>query len=108
MLRFLGFLNQIRKSSKKITSHILSEILSDVRSTTGSNMRKIMLLTDRNCISDVGKDDVKNIQYAKVQEEDRWKINIVNEIIETRAEQLYVDNMAQEELDDILWMICTN
>ena len=71
-------------------------------------MRKIMLLTDRNCISDVGKDDVKNIQYAKVREEDRWKINIVNEIIETRAEQLYVDNMAQEELDDILWMICTN
>ena len=108
MLRFLGFLNQIRKSSKKITSHILSEILSDVRSTTGSNMRKIMLLTDRNCISDVEKDDVKNIQYAKVREEDRWKINIVNEIIETKAEQLYVDNMSQEELDDILWMLCTD
>ena len=67
-----------------------------------------MLLTDRNCISDVGKDDVKNIQYAKVQEEDRWKMNIVNEIIETKAEQLSVDNMSQEELDDILWMLCTD
>ena len=60
-----------------------------------------------NYVCTLEKDEVKNIQYAKVQEEDRRKINIVNEIIETKAEQLSVDNMSQEELDDILWMLCT-
>ena len=45
--RFLGFMDQIKKSQKIIPKPLLSYIQCDVRSKTGYNLRKIMLQTDK-------------------------------------------------------------
>ena len=43
MKRFLGFLIQIEKSPKKLPLKLLEVVRLDTRSTTGSNLRIIML-----------------------------------------------------------------
>ena len=57
--RFLSFLEQIRKSKKNIPKQLLSFIKNDTRSTTGSNLRNILLSTDKFNIDELRKDDVK-------------------------------------------------
>ena len=45
--RFLSFIVQVKKSSKIMPQHILNTIQHDVRSTTGSNLRNILLLSPK-------------------------------------------------------------
>ena len=47
--RFLLFLQQIRNSSKIACKFLLETICLDTRSTTGSNLRRILLLTESLC-----------------------------------------------------------
>ena len=59
--RFLSFVRMIRKSSKIAISQLLETILSDVRFTTGCNMRNIMLMAEKNTIGELemGGVDIK-------------------------------------------------
>ena len=43
--RFLSFVSQIRKSGKTVMKQLLENVKNDVRSTTGHNLRKILLNT---------------------------------------------------------------
>ena len=68
--RFLGFLNQIKKSSKILPSALLRLVSHDTRSTTGSNLRKILLLTEKTKIEDITIQDIDNYCYAPARQED--------------------------------------
>ena len=48
--RFLSFLDQIRKSSKSASNFLFNSILLDARSTTDSNLRNILLRTDKRTV----------------------------------------------------------
>ena len=82
--RFLGFLNQVEKSPKKLPRALLALIKFDTRSTTGSNLRNIMNLTDKHSIEDLEVDEIKNIIYAPINPEDIWKIDMVKEIVDAK------------------------
>ena len=77
MKRFLSFLSQFQKSSKLLPGLLLNLVKHDVRSTTGSNLRNVMLLTGKNNIEQVKKLDVADIDYAPDIQEDLWKIQMV-------------------------------
>ena len=100
--RFLGFLNQIKKSSKILPSALLRLVSHDTRSTTGSNLRKILLLTEKTKIEDITIQDIDNYCYAPARQEDLWKIDMVKELVEVRADQYEVPDFSREELDEIL------
>ena len=106
--RFLSFLNQIEKSRKKIPRQLLSFIKHDVRSTTGSNLRNILLLTDKNNIDDVCRDDILKIKYNKIDSKDNWKVDFIGEITDVKFDQLKVENFSKEELEEILDFLCTS
>ena len=106
--RFLNFLNQIEKSMKKIPKQLLSFIKHDVRSTTGSNLRNILLLTDKNNIDDIGKDDIHKINYNRIDPKDNWKVGFIREITDVKFNQLEVENFTREELEEILNFLCTS
>ena len=77
--RFLGFMDQIKKSQTIIPKMLLSHIQCDVRSTTGYNLRKIMLQTDKLNVSELRKDDISKLKYHPTPVEDKWKENMVND-----------------------------
>ena len=56
--RFLGFLSQIEKSANKLPLRLLRVVRADARSTTGSNLRKIMLLLGKHTIDEVKSNDI--------------------------------------------------
>ena len=105
--RFLGFLNQIEKSKKKVPKQLLAFIKHDVRSITGSNLRNILLLTKKNRIEEFCKDDLKQMKYEEIEENDGWKVKMINEITDIKFHKLEVEDFSVEELDEILLHLCT-
>ena len=86
--------------------HFLKYAKSDVRSITGSNVRNILLLTEKDTIEHVTKRDIKKLKYHKVAIEDSWKIDIVKELIEIKNDQLSLNDFTKEELNEILTHLC--
>ena len=105
--RFLGFLYQIEKSTKTVPKHLLKFIKHDVRSITGSNLRNLLLLTDKNKIEELCKDDIKKMKYQQIEENNVWKVNMIKEITNVKFHKLEVQNFSIEELDEILSHLCT-
>ena len=70
--RFISFLKQILRSKKTIPKEVLNSIQRDTRSTTGGNIRRILLLTKKESIEQISDIDVENIKYAKMQDDDMW------------------------------------
>ena len=102
MHRFITFIEQIRKSTKNASKHLLESILLDARSTTGSNIRNILLLTDKSLIQELVPNDVLALKYNRIENEEKWKIIMAQEIIEIKNGNLEVDNFRREELEEML------
>ena len=87
---------------------LLAIIKNDVRSTTGSNLRNILLLTDKMNIDDLRKEHIKEIKYQDADPTSGWKIGFIKEITDVKFNKLEIENFSQEELDDILEFLCTS
>ena len=106
--RFLRFIEQIEKSRKTILKHILNYVKHDVQSTTGSNLRYILLLVGKTTIEEITTHDIKELRYHGISFEDNWKVDFIHEIIEIKNNQLEVNEFSKEELNDILEYLCTS
>ena len=106
--RFLGFLNQIVRSQKKLPKLLLKTIKNDSRSTTGSNLRKLMLLLGKHTLEDIKVKDIDKVEYSVVEPANQWKVEMVKDLIVVRATRLHVDNFANYEFDEILEYLCTS
>ena len=104
--RFLGFLSQIKKSRKKLPAKLLKIIECDTRSTTGSNLRKIMLLLGKYSIEGISIKDLDFFEFFPVLPVDEWKVGIVRELIEVRENNLDLENFTAQELEEILEYLC--
>ena len=60
---------------------MLAVVERDCRSTTGGNLRKIMLLLNKTNIDNISKDDLKKLQYHLSPPGDEWKIQLARELI---------------------------
>ena len=88
--------------------HVLKYAKSDVRSITGSNIRNILLLTEKDGIENITKHDIKRLKYHEVAKEDTWKIGFIKELIEIKNNQLSLNDFTKEELEDILTHLCVS
>ena len=102
--RYLSFIEKIQNSSKYAPKKLLEIARNDVRTTTGSNVRKIMLLAGTKTVGDLKNIDV---EYHKVSKENEWRIDLLKELVEVRQGELIVPGMDKDEVDKILEFICT-
>ena len=75
---------------------------------TGSNLRNILLLAEKDTIEEISIHDIKNLKYHKVTDENAWKIELVKEITEIKNHQLSLNEFSMEEITDILKNLCTS
>ena len=68
----LGFISQIEKSKKILPNILLKTFERDCRSSTGSNLRNILLLTTKDDISDLVPSDVSQMEFQPVNATDEW------------------------------------
>ena len=96
----------MKKSPKSLPKKLLKVIQNDSRSTTGSNLRNILLITDKFRVEGLKFKDIDDLTYAPVKEEDEWKIGLVKEMIDEKSGQSQVELMSQDELEEILEYLC--
>ena len=80
----------------------------DVRSTTGYNLRRLMLLLKKRSIENLSRDDYRQIKYNKIKAKDDWKVPFIREITDRKFNQLEVEGFTHEELEEILDFLCTS
>ena len=60
---------------------MLDFIKRNTRSTTGSNLRNLLLLTNKNDIDDITFDDVEKMKYCEPENKDKRRVDFTKEII---------------------------
>jgi hypothetical protein len=102
--RYLSFVNKLESSQKSPLKTLLDIAKKDVRSITGSNLRRIMLLSGRKSVEDLKNVDVP---YHVVPDDEVWRVGFVKELIDIKCGSLVVPGMLQTELEDIMSYLCT-
>ena len=105
---FLRFVKQVEQSAKSVPRNLLNLVKKDTRSTTGSNLRNILLMTTTHLIEEVEFNDIKHLEYAPTKLQDVWKIASVREIVDIKAGMKTVENLTYDELEEILEFLCTS
>jgi len=107
--RFLGFLDKIKESDKVIPKMLLEHVMHDVRSTTGSNMRRIMLAIGKDDICELKKCDAVKLEYHKLEKSEAWRGVILTELIAIAEEgNGTIMGFSDDEIRDIMHFICTS
>ena len=101
--RFIQFISKIKISSKPILNTLLSAIRMDTRSTTGKNLRQIMIISGKLSIEDIDTEDSNFFEYFPRPVEDDWKSELIKIMMDER-EQGNLDETDQELMD----YLCTN
>ena len=79
----------------------------DVRTTTGSNLRNILLLTDKLHVDELHPGIVDNIKYHQIEQEEMWRISMVKELIDlNHGDMILPEGWSAEDLDMILNFVC--
>ena len=105
--RFLNFTSKIRKSKKETLIYVYEKILNDVRSITGKNLTKIMLLCDANYIDKSKPGDCSELKFRTIPIGEEWRINLVKELINVKHDASTLENLDAEEIEEILEYVCT-
>ena len=106
--RFLTFLAQIQNSNRSASKFLLESILHDTNSTTGSNLRNILLKTDKSDVIELVPNDAFQLKYHQIEDHETWKVPLIKEIIETKQEQLEIFNFTNDDIDEMLNFLCTS
>jgi hypothetical protein len=91
-------IQKIRVSKKPVLKKLLSEIELDVSSTTGRNLRKIMLETGNSRITEVDLSEINDLKYFKLEDEEEWRIEMIKYFLEERLER-HLDDEEEEWLE---------
>ena len=105
---FLGFISKVKNSVKPVLRELYNLAKADVRTTTGCNLRNILLLTNKLQIDDLDLRVAEKIDYHLIDDKDEWRIPVVKELMEIKhGSILPPEGWTKEELDVILKHVCT-
>ena len=80
----IQFIAKIKNSTKPLLRTILSAIMHDTRSTTGKNLRGILLLSSKGSIEELSVSDADHFPYFPMSQEEEWKTEMLTLLIEER------------------------
>ena len=93
--------NQIIHNVDAIKTTYYSLCKYSVRSTTGYNLRK-------KEISQLEHFSIDDIEYHPASVEEKWKISIINEVIDIKFGSLNIEGFSVDELDEICGHLCVS
>ena len=107
--KYLRFICSIKVSPKPVMQQLLNLAKKDVRTTTGENLRNILLMTDCLSIDELKPDTIDKIQHNQILEEDLWRVNIIKEIVNMKYGSLEIpEDWNITELEEILNFACVS
>ena len=113
--RFIKFLSSINKNRRASLKALLKISMNNVRSTTGSNLRSILLDTGVHVIPGVTKSsELKSYSVYEIPENKEWIVPLLTLLIEIRKERWCVlfdeerDELAKDDITAIIDDLCVN
>ena len=107
--KFLGFIKRIKESKKPILRNLFNIVKDDVRTTTGNNLRNILLMTNWGSIQDLEPSIVSSIMYNSTKEADKWRLMIIQEIIDMKhGEKHCPEGWTNTDLEEIMNYACVS
>ena len=67
-----------------------------------------MLLARKSSMGNVTRDGIRNIEYYKVKDKDKWKIHIASEAFEVSQGISEIEMFNQPEMTAVLHHICVS
>ena len=104
--RFLNFIRMIQQSKKEAPKILLEIIQYDVRSTTGANLRNLMLEQEALIIEDLKID--KRQRMFPVPDDDQWRVGVTSEVIDALNGLAVIDEFNFDMSNTILNNLCIN
>ena len=106
--RYIKFVDKLYSSKKSAVRNLFNVVRNDCRSITGSNLRRIMLKTNRNSVEEINMNDINNLVYQNTPNGCEWAIIMVKEIVEHNSGLLAVPGFNGLELADISNDVCAS
>ena len=83
-------------------------IRKDCKSTTGNNLRRIVLLLDVDNIDYIRTKMLEKMKYHETtNDEEKLRIGMVKELIEVKHKRFHLGNFSVIEIDQMLEYLCT-
>ena len=105
---FLTFVDRIKSSNKIALKNVFNVVKYDCQSVTGSNLRNIMLLVDKTNIDSLCVSDSLNIPYHEIPQEELWRVDLINETVDTLWGENTVEGFTRDEISSILGYACAS
>ena len=102
--RLVKFVSKVKESSKSVLRHMLYEIEGDCRSTTGRNIRSLLLEYQISKLSEI---DIASRAYKGIPSGEEWKIPLVKELVDATCGDLEVTNFNPDQLREIAELVCS-
>ena len=107
MKRFLNVCEQLRNSTKSVLKMMINQTELYTLSRTGHNLRTIMLICEKNDLSQVSPSDLTSLNYSEVTDGEFWRISFLKELIEIRYDPEMLQNFTIDEIEDMIHFIST-
>ena len=105
--RSIGFMKRLASSRKSVLRHAFNRFSRDCRTTTGSNVRNILLETGSQLFDQLSTNDSRKIEFHPTPVEEQWRISIIRDLLDIRDGMGDNVGWTSEEIDETLEYLCT-
>ena len=105
--RFIGFMKRLASSRKSVLRHAFKVFSKDCRSTTGANLRNILLESGALLFEQLSMSDIKRIEFHPTPAEEQWRISVINDLIDIRDGMDDDIGWTKDDIDETLEYLCT-
>ena len=105
--RFIGFMKRLASSRKSVLRHAFKVFSKDCRSTTGANVRNILLESGALLFEQLSMSDIKRIEFHPTPAEEQWRISVINDLIDIRDGMDDDIGWTKDDINETLEYLCT-
>ena len=104
--RYVSFYTSLQKSIKLSIRFLANISVSNVQTVLGNNMFNIAHECNVD-ICDLSSNIVKkNMHFSRITEDSLWKVDFIKELMDLKAENLFIPGFNDTDIQDIFIFIC--
>jgi hypothetical protein len=105
--RSIGFMKRLSSSRKGVLRNAFGIFRNDCRTTTGSNIRNIMLESKTYQFEQLSMNDLRLVKFHPAPPEEQWRIPVIKDLLDIRDGISDGIGWDKEDVDATLEFLCT-